>query len=440
MSSYTTPARVRFPRSNVTGKVPVALAPGSFAVNWMDRKLYVGDAAGEPVRITQWLQDWQSNLAFRKGDHVTVDTQLYRARRDIPANTPFNPVNDWELLANSVRARTSEPYATSLQSGGVVSLLAGNQLQIAAGSGVIVDNTTPSAQVVAWGTFVATVTPRGAPWTAIGIDASGSVNEVALADANADWRRHHILLAYVLWNHPLTTAAQVRDASIPVAGTSEAFRDAYFVGGGAYRARGLRVAAGAGMTLALSAGTIFGLGINWRAAPFTPNTVQVAAQAPISMEYSTRLGGVSTETDLDPAQWDNAGVLSPVPAGEATIQYMSIDADGTVIVQYGQTTYASTSEALAAIPDDWAALDSFTSVEALVTLCAIVAGSGAVSAANEVFIIPAEVHGDPFLEGVGGAADSSQFFLIDGSRPMVGDMDMNGFIIKSAVLDGGPMA
>jgi hypothetical protein len=437
MTSYATPARVRFPRSSDTGVVPAALAPGSFAINWADKKLYVGDASGVPLRITQWIEDWTSTRAYRQGDFVIRDAEMYRARVDLPVNTPFNLLQ-WEIVTGSDRAKVSEPFGSSILSGGAVTPGAGAfAVNIAAGTGIMVsgDGLTQQAVEVAWGSGTLTLAAGTPRWRVIWVQSDGVVTSADMTQIIGTARRSRVILAYALVGD--AGIAQIIAGQVPAGDTAEAFRDAYYIDGGAYRARGLRIKAATGLALSITEGTVFDLGGNWRVTPENPNLRAFAARAAAPMQYTStdRLRGAPRAT-IDPTLWDNnTATLQAVPPTSVTIQYVSMNpATGAVSVQYGQALYATVSAALEALPDDWDARRAFSSGRANVLLGALIMRGDTVTH-DGVEVVVANNKGDPFA--VASAGESSQYFLVDGSRPLTNDMDAGGHAIDNAVIDGG---
>lgn len=437
MTSYSTPARVRFPRSADTGVVPVNLAPGSFAVNWADRKIYVGDAAGQPIVFSQWLQEWSPVRAYRTGDIVLRNDEQYRATRDLSPGTAFS-LADWRAITGGGRVRFSETFATSIVSGGAVTIAADpTKVNVAAGTGVAITG-SPAAPVgadVSWGATALSVSGSPGEWRVVAVSAAGVISVTDAATRTAAWRRQNILLAHVLTDHT-GAAVQIVDGAFPAGGTAETLRDMYLSGGGAFRAAGLRCTVTPVMGLSRSEGMVFDIGGNWRANPDSPNLITLPDDPVVSMQYASRdrLRGAATST-IQTAQYDNGGAsLTAVPPGSFTIQYVSMAPTGKVFVQYGHRVYGSLAAALSAVEDDWTDLPSFTAGWGNIVMAAMVVPSGATQP-EAVTVLTAANTGDPFRSSVSG--DTSQYMLIDGGRPMIGDLDMGGNSVLNADIDGG---
>lgn len=119
---------------------------------------------------------------------------------------------------------------------------------------------------------------------------------------------------------------------------------------------------GANLQFNKTAGTIFARAFNYVAGPsvFTdnPHLTSTPAQSPVSFRRLLRTAvtpSLSLVTAVDPANYDVAGVLTPVGGGTSTstIQRVFLFAANQttdqVAVQYGQTTYGSLSAAVAAV-------------------------------------------------------------------------------------------
>jgi hypothetical protein len=441
VSSFKSPARVRFPRSNVTGNRPDTLAAGSLAVNWADKVIWVGDARGEAVRFTQKIEDWRGTKVYAIDDLVIFEGDLYRCNQ-IQNPQPFDP-NAWDRLTDSTRALFNEPVSSDILSGGQVLPFVGTIIEIRAGSGVIVDNTdirNEVPKVVTWPNLTFAATPPAEPWSIIGIDKAGVIREVAASGYTAQFRRDHIELAFVLWQSNPSTIALVLDASVRAGGTAETQRDEYNVNGGAYRASGVRPAAiPTTLGFSLTDGQVFALGWNWRADPKNPNVLDIPPIPQVEFIRVTQTGSVSgIETAIDPDQWDNAGVLAPVAAGEVTIQYIYALPDlSQMFVQYGQAVYPTAASAADALVDDYEASALVLEIEPLMVIGAIIVAEGTTDLST-ARIVNAQRGASPF--GDITELQDSDFYLLDGSRPLQGAMNANNNEILDVILDGGVMA
>lgn len=438
-------SRGQFDRSNVTGARPASLQPGTPAFNWRDKVIWVGDASGNAMRFSRKVESYNQALAYAPDDFAIVGADLWRAIATIPAGAPFNQ-SQWQRLSDVGRNEISQPYASEIYSGGAVARLTNTTVSVTAGQGIVVNNTTPGqilSTPVTWSTFIATLSPLATPWTIVGLNGVGAVVHISTDQFDAQWRRENICLALVLWASGAIFA--VRDASIRAGGDAETLRDEYFVNGGSYRASGGRIASVTGtMALRNSVGTVFALGTRWRADPTDPNIISIPAASvfPITSVSATSVVGVpSPQVQTISYDPDGLGVVTPVPAGDFTIQYLFATPDmQSFFLQLGQTAYGSQFEAVSAITDDYADFKSFAPGVALMMVAAIIAeeNGGVIDPTLDgAVILNAAPFGDPFAGAGTASAAGADYYLRDGSRPLTGDMDAAGFEIVDAVLDGG---
>lgn len=109
---------------------------------------------------------------------------------------------------------------------------------------------------------------------------------------------------------------------------------------------------GANLSFNTSSGTLYGLGIGFTTNHLNPSSITVTAQTPTTFQYRTQTGGTATNrTTVDPANYDNNGVITAVgsPAKQATNQRIYLLQNGQIRMQYGQTVYADLTTAISAI-------------------------------------------------------------------------------------------
>ena len=113
---------------------------------------------------------------------------------------------------------------------------------------------------------------------------------------------------------------------------------------------------GANLSFNTSAGTLWGNGINWHNNQLNPNSVSISGKTPASFFYRTQTGGTSSSvTVIDPTKYEIGGVItsiSPAGSNDATNQRIYLYPTGVINVLYGQTRYATLSEAVAAIQSE----------------------------------------------------------------------------------------
>jgi len=114
---------------------------------------------------------------------------------------------------------------------------------------------------------------------------------------------------------------------------------------------GIRVSAnGANLNINTSSGYLYGLGINFSNDTLNPNAISVSGTSPCTFQYRTQTGGTTTNvTSIDPLNYDNGGIVTPLTGTKATNQRIYLLQNGDVRVQYGQVAYTSLALAVAGI-------------------------------------------------------------------------------------------
>jgi len=111
---------------------------------------------------------------------------------------------------------------------------------------------------------------------------------------------------------------------------------------------------GANLNFNITAGMLYGMGINWGGNQKNPNQVSVAAATPKSFYYRTRLGGTTgAVTLINSVYYDVDGTITVIPGtgtssnNQVTNQRIYVYPTGVINVQYGQQLYSSMANALA---------------------------------------------------------------------------------------------
>lgn len=302
-------------------------------------------AAAESVSITG---DTMTGPLILDGD---PGSDLVAAPKQYVDNTI-----DAELLAQL-------GLSTGILEGGELNVNVGDDTMVDIGDtyGVIVDYvTTPSAPTVTKVTYAAdtvTITDLVEPITWLLIDSAGTIVQQTTRPTNTQ-RRTHLVLGGVL----IAGGGIIQDQSLPnyppqMLNQLYDLMDAL----GPFNVSGnLLSPAGANLQLAKTVGTVFNRGFNHYAGPTLtadPHISSLPAQNPVTMRYVTQTPAapVATVTVVDPTMYDVGGVITAVPGGSgvSTIQRVYItplnEVTQQVVVQYGQTAYASLDLAIAAI-------------------------------------------------------------------------------------------
>lgn len=111
---------------------------------------------------------------------------------------------------------------------------------------------------------------------------------------------------------------------------------------------------GSNLSLNVSSGSIYGVGINWINNPLSPNNIQISGQSPANFIYNTQDGtSTSGTTFIDPTKYDLSGTATSIGVthpGQSTNQRVFLYPNGNIVIQYGQTVYSSLATALSACP------------------------------------------------------------------------------------------
>lgn len=255
--------------------------------------------------------------------------------------------------------------STGLISGGVMTAAGtpNNAFNITQAIGVVADYTTnpsaptitkvtvPAQQVTITGTYANRVENW---WVA---DATGAISALPAKPGPTDRRRYVALgttLGVVGTGQILTIVSSPTLVQQPV----QQFFD-LTIALGSFNASGNALSAnGANLSLNKSAGTEFAASPNYGNDPTNPNYTTNPAETPISFHYMTRVSGSqngAAVTVLDPANYDNNGVITAVGGGtgSSTVQRVFLIASGIagnqIYIQYGQQVFSSFAAAQAAI-------------------------------------------------------------------------------------------
>lgn len=259
---------------------------------------------------------------------------------------------------------------TGVSSGGDMEINAGNPqaINIAPLIGYVVDNTDTSpalpsiirvdfpAQTVA---LDAAALLRPITWWLV--DSTGTVIQQA-ARPDGSQRRTHILLGATVFESGSNQIIEVQTLPVILPQQGNQLVD-LMDGLGPFSVSGNRVtAAGVNLSFDKSSGILFARAFNHFVGPVLSNNPHFSAspaQAPAQFRRVTQnitsfpAGGIVTT--VDPANYDVGGVVTPVGGGvnTSTIQRVYLFAtnlpQNQMLVQYGQQTYSSLANAVAAI-------------------------------------------------------------------------------------------
>lgn len=266
-------------------------------------------------------------------------------------------------IASEIFARMG--LDTGVLTGGEVNVNADpTKVDIGATVGVILDYvttpTTPTLTKITYAGGTVTISNLSAPVTWLMLDSSATVIQQTTRPTNAQ-RRTHVQLGAVVVASSVIIADQTLPSILPhPLNQTYDLMDAL----GAFNVDGnILSAASTNLTLAKTAGSVFSRGFNhFAGATLTndPHISPTASQNPVSMRYVTQVAAppVAIVTNVDVANYDVAGTVTAIPGGAntSTIQRVFLvplnDVTEQVVVAYGQTTYATLSDALAQVAAD----------------------------------------------------------------------------------------
>lgn len=277
------------------------------------------------------------------------------------------PVANQNITATSGSTATWTvlPHMASsgILNGAVMTLNSGAIFNVSAGTGYIVDYvTSPTVPVITTVTISAqSVTLTGAALTRVVnwwlADSAGVITSQATAPTAAQ-RRTAIVLG-TTWS-VTGTGALYNVMSTPTAlnqPTASLF--GFMASLGTFSVSGNAISAnGANLNINKSVGTLFAGGFGYGlTGANNPNQVTAPAETALTMRYVTQLTNSesATRTTIDVANYDVAGTITAIPGGGGTssihrVFIMPTGVSGSqVMVQYGQATYSSLANAVAAI-------------------------------------------------------------------------------------------
>ena len=332
------------------------------------------DLGGNLLTNGEWDAD-DSSLAVLQGDNMS---QLIAS-----ADTAF------------LNVRT-----TGVRFGGFVTVGTGLTADITAGAGAILNNTTPNAPIytpITWPATTGIVVPDN-DTTWIYIDSNATVN-VTTSEPSPAFRRLNIVLGRAVAFGGSVVAVQ--QGVQPTQQAGGAIADIMEILGAVKLKGGLMLSAnGANLSFDVSSGRILSSGAG--GATLTPHTVELPLASPASFSTILQNGTVvapNGTTVIDPANYDNGGVLTAVPGSStrATIKTLFLFANGRMSVAYGQTWYSTLADAKAAIRTrDFIAIDDFRRALVVGWICVTKAATDLTDPAQATFV-QANQFGQPAL-------------------------------------------
>lgn len=108
---------------------------------------------------------------------------------------------------------------------------------------------------------------------------------------------------------------------------------------------------GTNLNINISSGELMASGINWENDENSPNIKTYSQLIAPTFRHRTQTGAGASSSILDVANYDNAGTITSIGGGANTSQNFRVYrlVTGNIVIQYGQHTYSSLDDAIAAI-------------------------------------------------------------------------------------------
>jgi hypothetical protein len=256
--------------------------------------------------------------------------------------------------------------STGLKSGGTVSINANpSKFDIAAGTGIIVDNHTipgtPTISPITWGNLTAiTPTYLGTESTTyLAITSTGSVFQ-SINPLTPTEKRDYINLGWI--DHPDNVNVLFAHLEPSYNAEIQSQMNDYFEVFGSFNIYGNDyVPASTNLTIKKTLGSVFDNNSNYETNQKSPHIILNTLDNPCSINYFYRDGGtgwfdsIAATVSIDPNYYDtNSGVLVPVPTGKWSIQVISlypVTGYSGNDIQYGQAVYDSLEKAKVGVND-----------------------------------------------------------------------------------------
>ena len=284
------------------------------------------------------------------------------------------------------------------------------KINVDGGSGVIVDYWTtvgfPNRINISWPaqTGVTVTNLLTSTQSYIGIDTSGNIVQFSSIPTNAQ-RRETILLAQ-LGHADKTTVKSVNHYATfydsPIETARDIINEFRLINDG-----NAIVANGANLNINKTGGYLFGNGLNEENDIKNVNKIFVSGQTATSFRYRTQTGGTTTAVSLiDGTNYDVNGVITTVPGGVnvSTNQRVYLFPNGNLVIQYGQTTYTSLTNAVQGVQSEsFTVFQNLADSAILIGILSIRKGANSLSNSSDAKFIPVSKIG----ENIGGAAGIS---------------------------------
>ena len=277
--------------------------------------------------------------------------------------------------ANTTRLRWIEGNLyTGLLNGGLITTQSSTVYQVSSGSGIVVnlnasynDNPYPTIQYLNWGNLTASIAPLSASYdqSFVAIQSNGTL--IAQNDPYTDGQFNTLIPIGVVIHQNRSTINGTQTFASLAYGWKQRSSD-FIRAFGPLKLSGLTLSPSGSSTgsLVVSSGTAWSDGRNYTVDPNNPSYITDTGTT-VSKIYRYRQSGSNWVYDtnagagyptIDPANYSNNGVLTPVPTNDWTIQrvyWFPNSVTKALYVYYGNATYTTETDAIANV-----SIESFT--------------------------------------------------------------------------------
>lgn len=284
--------------------------------------------------------------------------QLVAAGTVAAADVTFNPsgldvltATDMQALGAEIDSALLDARTTGIRYGGDISDLGAGVIRIAAGAGAILDNTTPSAPTYSAVTWAQTDIDLSALDDVyfIKVNSAGTVSASVLEPSHSEYRE-------AIWLHRVSIRSGVVSGWSPIVMPTQQLSGQIW---DIWRALGFLKdglvieAASTDLSIKHSAGDIYLAGANFYTDPTNPHELELALNNPITFRHVLQDGTQGSDvTQLDVANYDNAGVITAIGGGSTActiFTLMLFPSSANYRFFYGQTVYANVDAAFDAL-------------------------------------------------------------------------------------------
>lgn len=231
--------------------------------------------------------------------------------------------------------------------------------------------------------------------------------------------RTTINLVFSQPDYVLSPLAQLRDMFVPI----------NLINGGVYPSPN-----GANLQFNTSAGYLYGLGINFAVDTLAPNTIYVPGNSPTTFQYRTQTGGtIVNVTSIDPTKYDVGGAVTNITGTKATNQRVYLLQNGTIRVQYGQTTYNTFAAAVQGLQTEtFVTFPNFTNNAILIGILSVLSTATDLSDTSKAQFFLASKFGETIGAAGGIGTTTLQQAYNNSSEPEITiNSTLDGLTIKN---------